>query len=92
MVSVTVIKNIRFVFLPKFEMREKNSGLVSVVHLRENSEKKLDKKIDTHLRFQLFSGSSEMITFTYYIYPKYLFLWFPAFSYNLLVFRFIILK
>ena len=27
------------IFLPLFEMREKNSGLVFVVHLRENCEK-----------------------------------------------------
>ena len=28
------------IFLPLFEMREKNSGLVFVVHLRENLKKK----------------------------------------------------
>lgn len=31
--------DIRIFFLPLFEMREKNSGLVFVVHLRENCEK-----------------------------------------------------
>ena len=39
------------IFLPLFEMREKNSGLVFVVHLRENLKK--TKKLDTNMIFQL---------------------------------------